>query len=224
MGIYERKQREKERRKEEIITAAKKVFSAKGFQRATVEEITSEAELSSGTMYLYFKNKEELHTCLSINMLKQLASEIKKIAGYDISVKEKIERYCDIFMDMYDYDADVLINLFHLQSGETLNHLSDEVMQQLKKYSVMAHGAIVTTIKEGIETGVYINHSPEALADILWGAYAGVILWVNSKRLLNEQKDFVKPTLRLAFQTILQGMLLSSGSYITSMSKLKHIA
>lgn len=225
MGIYERKQREKERRKEEIISAARKVFSAKGFQRATVEEISSEAELSSGTLYLYFKNKEELHTCLSIDMLKYLASEIKKIESYDISVREKIERYCDIFIDMYDYDANVLINLFHLQSGETLNHLSDEVMQQLKKYSVIAHSSIVTTIKEGIETGICIDEYPEALADILWGAYAGVILWVNSKRLLNEQKDFVKPTLKLAFQIILQGMLVGSNHYISPrMSKREHIA
>jgi AcrR family transcriptional regulator len=62
MGIYERKQREKEQRKTEIINAARKVFSNKGFNTATMEEIASEAELSPGTLYLYFKNKEELHT------------------------------------------------------------------------------------------------------------------------------------------------------------------
>jgi len=114
MGIHERKQREKERRREDIIAAARKVFSAKGFNSATMEEIASAAELSPGTLYLYFKNKEELHTSLSINILKHLGNEIKQVVHQDISVEEKIERFRDVFIDVYDYDANILINLFHL--------------------------------------------------------------------------------------------------------------
>ncbi len=72
MGIYERKQREKERRRQEILAAARHVFSKKGFNSATMEEIASKAELSPGTLYLYFKNKEELHTSLSIDLLEHL--------------------------------------------------------------------------------------------------------------------------------------------------------
>jgi len=206
MGIHERKQREKERRREDIIAAARKVFSAKGFNSATMEEIASAAELSPGTLYLYFKNKEELHTSLSINILKHLGNEIKQVVHQDISVEEKIERFRDVFIDVYDYDANILINLFHLQSGETLHNLSDEVMEQLKKYSSQAHGAIIAVVKEGIDTGIFIDEHPAAMADVLWGSYAGVVLWVDSKRLLNDQKDFVRPTLRTAFKIIIQGM------------------
>jgi AcrR family transcriptional regulator len=90
MGIYERKQREKERRRQEIIAAAREIFSAKGFNSATMEEIASKAELSPGTLYLYFKNKEELHTSLSINILAHLGKELEKVVGQDISVEEKI--------------------------------------------------------------------------------------------------------------------------------------
>ena len=206
MNINECKYHEKRNSREAIIKAARKVFSEKGFNRTTVEEITSKAELSPGTLYLYFKNKEELYTFLSIAVLKRFSVENQKIVDCAIPVEKKIERYCDIFMDVYDHDPTILINLFHLQSGEALHHLSDEVMQPLKKYSALAYGSMVATIKEGIEAEVYINESPMALADILWGAYAGVVLWVNSKRLLNDQKDFVKSTLKIAFEIILQGM------------------
>lgn len=206
MGIYERKQREKERRREDIIAAARKVFSAKGFNSATMEEISSAAELSPGTLYLYFKNKEELHTSLSIDILKHLGVEIKQVVEQDISVEEKIEKFRDVFIDVYDYDPNILINLFHLQSGETLQNLSDEVMQRLKKYSSQAHGAIIDVVKEGIDTGVFIDEHPAAMADVIWGSYAGVVLWVDSKRLLNDQKDFVRSTLRTAFKIIIQGM------------------
>lgn len=206
MGIYERKQREKEQRKIEIISAARTVFSNKGFNSATMEEIASEAELSPGTLYLYFKNKEELHTSLSIELLKHLADEIQTVVSQDISVEEKIEKFYDVFIDVYDYDPNILINLFHLQSGETLQNLSDEVLQQIKTYSAMAHGAIIDVVKVGIEQGVFIDEHPVALADILWASIAGIVLWVDSKRLLNNQKDFVKPTLKTAFKIIGKGL------------------
>ncbi len=129
MGIHERKQREKQRRRRDIIDAARKIFSVKGFNSATMEEIATEAELSPGTLYLYFKNKEELHTSLSIDILKYLSTQIHKVVNQDICVEEKIVRFRDVFIDVYDYDPNILINLFHLQSGETLHNLSDEMMQ-----------------------------------------------------------------------------------------------
>ena len=206
MGIYERKQREKEYRKKEIISAARKVFSNKGYNAATMEEIASEAELSPGTLYLYFKNKEELHTFLSIEILKYLADEIQKVVSRDISVLEKIERFRDVFIDVYEYDSNILINLFHLQSGETLKNLSDEVLKQVTTHSAMAHGAIVDVVRQGIEQEIFIDEHPAALADVLWASYAGVVLWVDSKRLLNNQKAFVKPTLKTAFKIISKGL------------------
>lgn len=206
MGIHERKQREKQRRRKDIINAARKIFSVKGFNSATMEEIATEAELSPGTLYLYFKNKEELHTSLSIDILKYLSTQIHKVVGLDIDVEKKLERFRDVFIDVYDYDASILINLFHLQSGETLHNLSEEMMQQLMETSAHAHGAIIQVIREGIEKGIFIDEHPVAMADVLWGAYAGVVLWVDSKKKLDDQKDFVKPTLVTTFKIIIQGL------------------
>ena len=206
MGIYERKRREKEFRRQEIIRAARKIFSNKGFNAATMEEIALEAELSPGTLYLYFKNKEELHTFLSIEILKLLADKIQKVVKQDISVEDKIEKFRDVFIEVYDYDSNILINLFHLQSGETLKNLSEDVLKQIKIYSSLAHGAIIDVVKQGIDQGIFIDEHPVALADILWASYGGIVLWVDSKRLLNDEKDFVKSTLKTAFKIINRGL------------------
>ena len=57
MGIHERKEREKEHRRDEILNAAQKVFFEKGLQSATMDEIAEAAELSKGTLYLYYGSK-----------------------------------------------------------------------------------------------------------------------------------------------------------------------
>ncbi len=207
MGIHERKIREKEERRRQIMEAAKLVFSAKGFNRATMEEIAGEAELSPGTLYLYFKNKEELHTSLSIDILKYLTRQMREyVDERTMSPEAKIYALRDAFINVYEYDAMVLINLFHLQSGETLKNLSGEVLQQIKETSADALGAITSIVQEGIDQGVFVDKHPVALADIIWATYSGVVLWVDSKRLLNNEKDFVKQTLETAFDLIVAGL------------------
>ena len=207
MGIRERKQREKEQRRKEIMDAARIVFSDKGFNRATMEEIATEAELSPGTLYLYFKNKEELHTSLSINTLSYLTKKIDQfVLKEDMNAEEKFIALRDTFIDVYDYDSRMLISLFHLQSGETLRNLSGSVLQQLKETSRDALNAIKAIVQEGIDQGLFIKKHPVALADIIWATYSGVVLWVDSKRLLNNDKNFVKQTLMSAFEIIEKGL------------------
>lgn len=60
MGTKERRMREKKRRRQQILEAAKTHFFEKGFMAATMDKIADSVELSKGTLYLYFKSKEEL--------------------------------------------------------------------------------------------------------------------------------------------------------------------
>src|SRR5437762_13818789 len=69
MGIVERKEREKEARRIAILDAAEKIFDTKGFALATMDDIARDAELAKGTVYLYYKSKEELLIGLSIRGL-----------------------------------------------------------------------------------------------------------------------------------------------------------
>ena len=56
MGIAERKEREKLQRRNDIIDAAERLFFQHGFETPTMDDVAREAELSKGTLYLYFKS------------------------------------------------------------------------------------------------------------------------------------------------------------------------
>lgn len=207
MGIQERKVREKERRRQQIIVAAKRVFSAKGLNKTTMEDIANESELSPGTLYLYFKNKEELYASLSLRILQFLSIRVAQVIQEEEQDPiEKLEKLIEAMFEVYEFDPMVIINMFHLQSSETLRNLSPDLLMEIKTLSKKALGDIASIFQEGIDEGVFIDRHPIALADIFWSLFSGVILWESSKNVINPEKDYLKSTLRLAFDMFYRGI------------------
>ncbi len=207
MGIIERRQNEKEQREKDILEAARKVFAEKGYKRATINDIAREAEFSPGTLYLYFKNKEELYTSLAIDMLRNMTEENQKVAREEsMSTAEKLATLKKTFVKMYEYDPGVLINLFHLQSADRLSELSADTMKQIKKLSSQSMQSIAAIIRGGMEEGLFRREHPMAVADMIWGICSGIILWVESKHQLDPGKNFVLATLETAFDIFFEGL------------------
>jgi AcrR family transcriptional regulator len=207
MGIQERKERERERRRQQIIVAAKRVFSAKGFNKATMEDIAKEAELSPGTIYIYFKNKDELYASLSLRILKHLNIRLGHVKNEKFDTHaDRIASLKEALYDVYEFDPLILINMFHLQSSETLKNLSPELLNEISMLSKSSLGTMAEIFSDGIEGGVFIEKHPVALADILWALFSGIVLWEESKRIINQDKDYLKPTLEVAFEIFRQGI------------------
>lgn len=207
MGIQERKEREKERRRQQIIVAAKRVFSEKGFNKATMEDIAKEAELSPGTLYLYFKNKEELYASLSLRILQYLHIRVTHVnKETSLDPEQKVKALMEAMYDVYDFDPLIIINMFHLQSSETLKNLSETLLSEIKDLSQRSNGAIAKIFEEGINAGLYVDHHPMAMADIFWSMFSGVVLWEASKKIIDSEKDYLKTTLATAFELFEQGI------------------
>lgn len=207
MGIQERKGREKERRRQQIIVAAKRVFSEKGFNKATMEDIAKEAELSPGTLYLYFKNKEELYASLSLRILQYLHIRVTHVnKETSQSPDQKLSALMEAMYDVYDFDPLIIINMFHLQSSETLKNLSESLLEEIKDLSQKSIGAISKIFEEGMQKGIYVDCHPVALADIFWSMFSGVVLWEASKKIISSDKDYLKSTLSTAFELFERGI------------------
>jgi len=207
MGIQERKEREKERRRQQIMVAAKRVFSDKGFNKATMEDIAQEAELSPGTLYLYFKNKEELYASLSLRILQYLLIRVEHVNDEKgAGPEEKLSALMEAMYDVYEFDPLIIINMFHLQSSETLKNLSPQLMTEIKNLSRKSLTAIAKIFKEGVDQDLFIDRHPIALADTFWSLFSGIVLWLTSKKLINQEKDYLKQTLALGFEVFRRGV------------------
>jgi len=210
MGIQERKERERERRKKQILLAAKRVFGSKGYGRATMEDIARAAELSPGTLYLYFRNKDELYASLSIRILHQLRLRLKDFqAGPNGPFPARIRRLRDALFEVYESDPLVLINMLHLQASDTLRNLSDPLLLEMQRISGDFLGIIPECFEEGMKEGEITEAYPRSLAELVWAMFSGLVLWEDSKRLISEKKRYLKTTLEVAFDLFARGLVKS---------------
>jgi AcrR family transcriptional regulator len=207
MGIKERKEREKERRRHQIMVAAKRVFAAKGFTKTTIEDIAKEAELSPGTLYLYFKNKDDLYASLSLGVLQYLLIRLEHLnSEKKVNPGQKFELLKDIMYDVYEFDPLILVNMFHLHSSETLKNLSPQLITKIRKLSHKTLKAIAIIFAEGIDKKYFIKKNPIAFANLIWALFAGIVLFEESRRIIDNETNQLKQSLDMGFELLGRGI------------------
>jgi AcrR family transcriptional regulator len=208
MGVTERRMREKRIRRLEIMDAAKRVFAAKGFTGATMEEIAEKAELSPATLYNYFKNKYDLYASLNLRMLNRLVELMDDLKSRrDLDSLEKIGRFGEAMYDLYEFDPFILRNVIHLQASDLLKDLSPEVTAEINNLAARSVRTMAAIFAQAMEEGIIEEANPIALGDIVWGLFTGLVIWEENKRSYNSRKEYLKPTLLLASRILAKGLV-----------------
>lgn len=211
MGIQERKERERERRRQAIMLAAKRVFSARGYERSTMEDIAREAELSPGTLYLYFKNKDELYASLTVRVLQYMTVRLEHaVEDADDTLEGKKRALLDAMFDIYEFDPIILNNMFHLQSSDTLKSLSPELLGEINDLSRKALQLIRSAFSDGMAKGCMVEHQPTVVADIFWAMFTGAVLWEETKKITNPQRYMLRENIETAFDLLFRGLAPTS--------------
>ncbi len=209
MGIQERKQREKERRKQQIMVAAKRVFVKKGYDRTTMESIAKEAELSAGTLYLYFKSKSELWATLSVRVLQYLLMRLDHLLTHQNPDEQgSISDLKAVLLDAYEFDPMIFRNLFNLQTSDTLMDLSPELIEEIESLGQQSLNKIASIFQQGIKRGIFLNRHPKEIADIVWSMFSGVVLWEGSKTSGEQGTERLQNTMETAFEILEKGILV----------------
>ncbi len=90
MGSKERREREREQRRAEILKTAREILFKKGIDATSINAVARKAELSVGTIYLYFENKEALLAALQEEGLDLLYDCIRQAEKSELSPRGKL--------------------------------------------------------------------------------------------------------------------------------------
>lgn len=105
MGTKERKAKAQKRRKEQILSAAIELVKEQGFEKTTMDEIAERAELSKGTLYIYFRDKSALYQSIKKKGLSLVHAEFLNILQEDISGAEIVRKMALSFLDFIMQNA-----------------------------------------------------------------------------------------------------------------------
>lgn len=172
-----------------------------------MEDIAEKAELSSGTLYLYFKNKNELYGSLALRIMQYLVIRLEQLhQEYDMDEVGKINNLKIALMDVYEFDPLILRCLFQLQSDDSLKQLSPELVNGISNLGRKALNSIADIFTQAIKKGICFYMPPSAIAKIAWSLFSGVVMLDFSKRALEGQQNNLRQKLELAFEIFEKGI------------------
>lgn len=178
MGKEERKEREKIRRRNQIIDAAEEIIFSKGLDQATMDEIAEEAELSKGTLYLYFQNKTELYIAITQRGSDLLNSKFAKIfsEAHDQRGLELIRKMGGTYLDFVREHPNYFTAFMYYESLSDLDALEDSVYaEQCNQNRREALNFMVRALQIGMQDGsVDDSYEPRELATIIFASTRGL--------------------------------------------------
>lgn len=190
MGVAERKEREKKQRRKAILEAAEKVFFSKGVEEATMDDVAKAAELSKGTLYLYYKNKEDLLHAIVNNGLDILYKMFEKAVKKEKKGIDKILAVGKAYCEFYRKETDYYKIILHQEPNGLIDDCVDEANPCVQE-SKEKGNRIFTFMREVVEIGIKDGSirpdlDPMMAAIVLWGHSSGIMHIVAKKKAVLE--------------------------------------
>ena len=190
--------RRRQARPSEIAVAALTAFSQNGYAATTMAEIAEAADITKGTIYLYFTNKEELFNALvRMHIADKLEAKIAALGEDEVDVLTAIRNYLDVITDMV-----LTEEAFALGRIITAEARNFPALQQFWQTQVLDRllERITALMQQGIQQGVIAGIEPEAAARLCLAPALQVQVWrsnhepdadVNPRAVLSHQREII---------------------------------
>ena len=177
-----RRQREKEQRFLSILDAAENLFVKKGYHHTSMEEIADLAEVSVGTVYFYFKNKEDLIS----QMLEKIGFQLRDLLGREFTTAdgsiEGFKRAGILFFEEFCLNYPQKVAIFFRESAGQSYRLEEHRKQIFEKLIQDVQNALIR-VGDNLKVTYQSPFSPEVMAVSIMGMYERIayqyLIWQN---------------------------------------------
>ncbi len=178
MGTQERRAREKELRRRQILDAARKLFWKNGYTATTMPDIARAAELAPGTLYLYFPGKGALYTELLVEGYDQLIPRLESRIDPAAPPHNQAESLIDAFFD-FARDCPEVFNIifFLLQQegrGPRQEALEPQLLERLQAREAACKAIAARVLERIADLPADQIHRR---VDAIWSMLAGVVFF-----------------------------------------------
>jgi AcrR family transcriptional regulator len=164
----QRKEREFNLRRAEILEQAEKIFAAKGFHNAAVAEIAGASGFAVGTLYQFFPSKEQLYISMLTEKVNMMYSAIRESVAKEMDIVKKIEALVASQFNFVENNTE-FCSIFIRGDHLSLSEGSFELRKQLKSDYDIHVSFTEEVIREGIRAGLLKKMEPRMMAAALTG-------------------------------------------------------
>jgi AcrR family transcriptional regulator len=167
----------KQQQREKIISAAMKVFVEKGFAGATMAEIATEAGIGKGTIYGYFKSKDELFFALFNFTMIRYEDILQSAKERNLSAADSILYLNDKIVDHIIEFADMYSIFFEFWAATSFSEIKERFRAVMQEFFESFRDYIAMLIKEDFGSGEKAEHISIGIIS-LWDSI-GFQYWLN---------------------------------------------
>ncbi|MDQ3373703.1 MAG: TetR family transcriptional regulator, partial [Acidobacteriota bacterium] len=166
-------------KREAILNAAVKVFAQKGFFNSKVADVAGEAGIADGTVYLYFKSKDEILHSIFDRAMEEFISEGKREISEIKEAAERLQRIAELHLEKLGADRNLAI-VFQVELRGSTKFMEEFSAAGFAEYLEIIH----QTIEEGQQTGIFRKDlNATVCSKILFGALDEMVTnWILSKK------------------------------------------
>lgn len=177
MGTTGRREREKNRRREDILQAARDVFFSSGSRRATIDDVAARAEVSKGTVYLYFESKEAILAYLVLEGLDILSGllETAYAPKKDLLPDERVRRLARAYLKFSKTYPQYFRLLMAFDHGRFRERVPASLYQEIAEHSLASLHWVEQALEQGRVSGDFTITDSRHAAGVLWASVNGVL-------------------------------------------------
>lgn len=179
MGIKERKIREKQKRRKEILEMAEKLFSGKRGFDATMEILAEKTELGKGTLYLYFPNKESILEALAEKGITLLRKRLSRVIDDSKTGVELLSDNGDTFVKFLKEKPFYASLILKYEKSIIIDKENGTKILLVEPILDILHKILEMGTKDGT---IRIDIGTKELVTILWSQMLGILNTLSGRK------------------------------------------
>jgi TetR/AcrR family fatty acid metabolism transcriptional regulator len=195
---------DKEEKKRDILMAAMRVFAQGGVVKTKMADIAAAAGIGKGTIYEYFRSKEDIFAAAYHQMFEGVEEKIEAVMADDIEPEEKLRQLMVVTVEGVLGDGGEFAGIMMAFWSEGIRNRNDRILDviDLKQLYAEFRGIISSILTEGIQQGRFRKVDISLTASVLIGAMDGILL-----QLIMEPKIFTPDqVVSVLMDTFLNGL------------------
>ena len=201
------------RREQEILTATRSLFDARGVRDAQIEDIARAVGINRAIIYRHFSGKEELFALTLVGYLEELD---QRLAGSDDADREPVERLrgmTEAFIDFglaYPAFVDCALTLMRRPGPELLEEISEGSMFRLGRAISTCLARVAAVLEAGVQAGTFHTDDVHLLANTLYAAGLGGMQLARVGMLVKEAAPGIPTVATLSREQVKEHLVASS--------------